>query len=37
MKKLICMLLAVLLAVSVLPFAVFAADTPDKLPYETNW
>ncbi len=36
MKKLICMLLAVLLAVSVLPFAVFAADTPDNLPYVTN-
>ena len=33
MKKLICMLLAVLLAASVLPFAVFAADTPDNLPY----
>ncbi|MBD8959506.1 MAG: S-layer homology domain-containing protein [Clostridiales bacterium] len=36
MKKLICMLLAVLLAASVLPFAVFAADTPDNLPYVTN-
>lgn len=36
MKKLICMLLAVLLAVSVLPFAAFAADTPDNLPYVTN-
>ncbi len=36
MKKLICMLLSALLAVSVLPFAVFAADTPDNLPYVTN-
>ena len=36
MKKLICMLLAALLAVSVLPFAAFAADTPDNLPYVTN-
>ena len=32
MKKLICMMLAALLAVSVLPFAVFAADTPSNLP-----
>ena len=36
MKKLICMMLAALLAVSVLPFAVFAADTPSNLPYVTN-
>lgn len=36
MKKLICMMLAALLAVSVLPFAVFAADTPSDLPYVTN-
>lgn len=36
MKKLICMMLAALLAVSVLPFAVFAADTPSDPPYVTN-
>ena len=36
MKKLICMMLAALLAVSVLPFAVFAADTPNDPPYVTS-